>query len=238
MTADPVTEDRFYGGRLVLRQSAHGYRAGADALLLAAAVTGAETLMEAGCGPGAALMAVALRHPGARLAGVERDPAAAALARENVRANGLQGRIAIVESDLFAPDGESFGGVFCNPPFAEAGEGRLPAAARQGARVTEHSLDAWIARLSNRLAGGGALTLIHRADRIAAILAALDGRLGGAAVYPVRPRADAPAHRVLVRAVKGSRAPATLLKGLDLHAGEAFTPEADAIFRGEASIDW
>ena len=59
-------------------------------------------------------------------------------------------------------------------------------------------------------------------------------------VYPIRPRTDAPARRVLVRARKGSRGPLVLLRGLDLHdrSDAKFTPEADAIFRGEAVIDW
>jgi len=243
MRAEPgsgVTQDRFLDGRLVLKQSAKGYRAGMDAMLLAAAVTPAETLMEAGCGPGAALLATALRFPAARLTGVERDPAAAELARENAVANGLDGRIAVVEGDVFGDIPTTYAGIFCNPPFADIGEGQAPAAARTGARVSEHGVGAWIARLSNHLSGGGALTLIHRADKLGEILAGLEGRLGGVTVFPVRPSAAAPAHRVLVRAVKGSRAPLRLLAGLDLHdaSGAKFTAQADAIFRGTAALEW
>lgn len=225
---------------MVIRQSAGGYRAGMDALLLAAAVAPSEKLMEAGCGPGAALLAVALRLPEVRLTGIERDPAAAMLARENVERNGFRERVTIIEGDVFGTIPETYEGIFLNPPFAEPGEGVPPKAARQGAYVTEHSLDAWIARLSNHLTGGGMLTLIHRADKLPAILGAMDGRLGAVTVYPVRPRGDAPASRVLVRGVKGSRAPITLLRGIDLHdeSGAKFTPEADAIFRGRDVVDW
>ncbi|MDZ4776979.1 MAG: methyltransferase [Alphaproteobacteria bacterium] len=239
MTAE-TTEDRFLDGRLVIRQSAQGYRAGMDALLLAAAVAPAGRLMEAGCGPGAALLATALRFPEARLTGVERDPAAALLARDNIAANALSDRVGIVEGDVFAHIPETYEGIFLNPPFAEPREGTAPKTERQGAHVTEHDLDAWIARLSNHLTGGGVLTMIHRADKLAAILAAMEGRLGAPTIYPVRPRTDAPASRVLVRGVKGSRAPLTLLRGLDLHdaSDSKFTPHADEIFRGRAAIDW
>jgi tRNA1(Val) A37 N6-methylase TrmN6 len=226
------------GGKLILRQPASGYRAGADALLLAAAVSPGARLMEAGCGAGAALLAAALRLPDARFTGVEREPAMAALARENAAANGLEARVTVEEGDALARGGPTFDGVFCNPPYAESGEGSAPHPARAQAHVTEVSLDRWIAALADRLNGGGVLTLIHRADKLPAILAALDGRLGAATVYPLRPRAGAPAHRVLVRARKGSRAPLTLLAGMDLHASDAFTPEADAIFRGDAPIAW
>jgi len=231
--------DRFLGGRLVLRQPVHGYRAGADALLLAAAVEAAPRLMEAGCGAGAALLAAALRCPEAQLVGVEREAAMAVLARENVVANGFADRVTIAEGDALA-NGPTFDGVFCNPPYAETGEGSAPHGARVHAHVTEATLDRWIAALSNRLSGAGALTLIHRAERLDRILAALDGRLGDVTVLPVRPRADAPAHRVLVRARKGSRAPMKILRGLDLHddSDAKFTSEAEAIFRGEEAIAW
>lgn len=231
--------DRFLGGRLVLRQPLRGYRAGADALLLAAAVSPGGRLMEAGCGAGAALLAVALRCPAARLVGVESEPAMAALARENVLANDLAARVTIEEGDALA-EGPTFDGVFCNPPYAEPGEGSAPHPARVHAHVTEATLDRWIAALSNRLSRGGVLTLIHRAERLDRILAALDGRLGDVTVLPVRPRADAPAHRVLARARKGSRAPLKILRGIDLHdeTDAKFTAEAEAIFRGEAAIVW
>lgn len=229
---------RILGGKLILNQPAQGYRAGADALLLAAAVAPGARLMEAGCGAGAALLAAALRFPDARLTGVEREPPMAALARANAAANGLAHRVTVVEGDALARGEETFDGVFCNPPYAEDGEGTPPHPARAHAHVTHASLDRWIAALADRLKGGGALTLIHRAEKLPAILAALDGRLGAATVYPLRPRACEPAHRVLVRARKGSRAPLTLLAGLDLHEGSAFTPQADAIFRGDAAVDW
>lgn len=235
-----TTQDRFLDGRLLMRQSAKGYRAGADAMLLAAAVAPAYQLMEAGCGPGVALLATALRFETATLVGIERDPAAAALARENIAANNLQHRVSVTEGDMFEIIPKVYEGIFFNPPFAMVGEGSPPRAERSGAHVTEHPLDLWVARLSNHLRGGGVLTLIHRADKAGEILAAMDGRLGAVTVYPVRPHAAAPASRVLVRGAKGSRAPMTLLRGIDLHdaSGAKFTSEAEAIFRGRASIDW
>jgi tRNA1(Val) A37 N6-methylase TrmN6 len=241
---DSFTEDRFLGGVMILRQPAHGYRAGADAILLAAAVeapAGAR-LLEAGCGAGAALIAAALLNPETRFCGVERDTDAAALARANVALNGLGDRVEIMDGDALAP-GEPFDGIFLNPPFDEEAGAQEPLAARRASYLTEASIDDWIKALSNRLTGGAALTLIQRAHHLPAILAALEGRLGGTEVFPIRPRADEQAKRVLVRARKGARAPLRLLKGLDLHAkhgeGEAkFTEEADAIFRGKARIAW
>src|SRR5262245_16423553 len=93
-----TTEDRLLGERIVLTQPKHGFRANADTLLLAAAVTPGARLLEAGCGSGGALLAVAARLPNTHFVGVERDSAAASLARHNAIANGAQAEI--VEGDI------------------------------------------------------------------------------------------------------------------------------------------
>jgi tRNA1(Val) A37 N6-methylase TrmN6 len=218
-----------------------GYRAGADAILLAAAIEAepGSHLMEAGCGVGAALIAAALSLPKVTFLGVERAPEAVSLARDNVALNSLGGRVEIVEGDALAP-GAPFDGIFANPPFDDEDGAQAPHPARRAAYLSEASIDDWIKALANRLKGGAALTLIQRAQHLPAILGALEGRLGGIEILPIRPRADEPAKRVLVRARKGARAPLRLLKGLDLHgaSGTKFTPEADAIFRGRARVAW
>lgn len=239
-----ITEDVLLRGRLRIRQPALGYRVNADTLLLAAAVDAAPgaRLLEAGCGVGAALLAVAVRSENTRLIGVERDQNAAACARENVALNAMSERVEIVLGDALdrSANWGVFDGVFVNPPFDGVGEGRPPAPARREAYIADAPIDRWIAALADRLRGGGALTLIHRASKLAMLFAALDGRLGGIEVLPIRPHAAAAAKRVIVRGRKGSRAPLRLLKGLDLHdrSGAKHTPEAEAVLRGDALIDW
>lgn len=244
MDAEETTEDAILSGRVRLRQPARGYRVNVDTILLAAAVEVADgaRLLEAGCGVGAALLAVAVRNETINLVGIERDQNIAAIARENVAMNAMSVRVEIVTGDVLERSRNIgvFDGVFVNPPFDEPGEGRAPAQHRLHAHVTEQGLSQWVGALADRLRGGAALTLIHRAAKLAEILAALEGRLGGAEIFPVRPRADAEAKRVIVRARKGSRAPLKLWKGLDLHdrSGAKHTSEAEAILRGEALIRW
>jgi tRNA1(Val) A37 N6-methylase TrmN6 len=87
-------------------------------------------------------------------------------------------------------------------------------------------------------AGGGSATLIHRADALGELLAALKGRFGALRLLPIHPRAGTPALRVLVQGRKGSRAPLTLLPGLELHGnGNRFISEVDAILRRSAQLD-
>ena len=81
------------------------------------------------------------------------------------------------------------------------------------------------------------LGLIHRAQSLSEILAALSGRFGDIRVLPVHPSADAAATRILVRATSGSRAGLQLLPGLVLHEPDgAWTSRANAVLRGEAAL--
>jgi tRNA1(Val) A37 N6-methylase TrmN6 len=239
-----LTEDALLGGRIRVRQPKRGYRVNADTLLLAAAVEARAgmRIMEAGCGVGAALIAVAARTENATFLGLERDANMAAIARENLAMNGMSTIAEIVTGDVLGREAnqQTFDGVFFNPPFDAEGDGRAPSEARRHAYIADAPIERWIAALADRLKGGAALTLIHRAARLPEILTGLEGRLGGVEVMPLRPHAGAPAKRVLVRARKGSRAPLRLLKGYDLHDGaEAkYAPEVGAILAGEALIDW
>ncbi len=244
MAAFEVTEDALLGGRVRIRQPARGYRVNVDTVLLAAAVEvrAGMRMMEAGCGVGAALIAVAVRNENISLLGVERETNIAEVARENVALNAMTQRIEIATGDALDKHADYgvFDGVFLNPPFNAEGEGRAPAAVRRHAHVSDVSIDQWIAALADRLKGGAALTLIHRAARLSELLSAFEGRLGAPEIIPIRPRAEAPAKRVIVRARKGSRAPLKLLRGLDLHdaTGAKYAPETDAILKGEAVVAW
>src|SRR5512144_1474036 len=99
---DDTTEALVLDGRVRLRQPARGYRAGLDAALLAAACDAAPgaRVLEAGCGAGAALLAAAVRRPQAHFTGVERAPAALALAWENIALNGLADRAQVLAGDV------------------------------------------------------------------------------------------------------------------------------------------
>ncbi|MBM3641409.1 MAG: methyltransferase, partial [Alphaproteobacteria bacterium] len=91
MTDSSAEFDGFLDGRLRLRQSAAGHRAGTDAVLLAAATPQDQRglILDIGTGAGAVGLMAALRAPGASVGLVEIDRESCALARENVAANHL-----------------------------------------------------------------------------------------------------------------------------------------------------
>ena len=83
----------------------------------------------------------------------------------------------------------------------------------------------------------GTLTLIWRADGLSDVLAALMPAFGAVAVTPVHPGPDKPAIRILVTAVKASRAPLVLLPPLVLaDASGRPTAAADAVLRDGAPL--
>ena len=239
-----IVENALLGGRIRLRQPAKGYRAGMDAALLAAtiAVQPGERLLEAGCGAGAVLMQIATRRPGVRLTGLERDSAMAALARENAQLNGFEATI--LEGDVAAGfrtlELAPFDWAISNPPFFDDPTAmRAPSPGKRGAWMADDGLAAWTGFLLRAVREGGRIVMIHRADRLADLLALLGEKAGSIAVRGIHPHADEPAKRVLVSAVKTGKAPLRLLPPLILHdrTGAKHTPEAEAILRGGASLD-
>jgi len=247
-TIEPViatSDDTLVGGRVKLRQPQDGYRVAIDPVLLAAAVpAGAEDrILDLGCGTGAASLCLAARVPGCRVVGLERDADMARLAAENIATNEFADRLSVVAGDLLAPPAAlapgSFTQVMANPPFLEASRASAsPVVSRAAAAVESEALLAdWIDVALAMLHDKGTLTLIHRADRLGDLLAALDGRAGGIVVFPLWPGEGKPAKRVLLQAKKGSAAPLTLAQGLVLHGADGRNSEAaEAILRHGAAL--
>ncbi len=246
--AENFAPDLLLDGRLKLFQRT-GHRAGTDAVLLAAAAPALPSglIVDAGAGAGTVGLLLAQTNPDARVVLLEKNPVAAEDARRNIEANFLAGRARLVEADLFDKAARKAEGlveaadlVVTNPPFLEARAARVsPDADRAMAHVLgEGGLALWLKAALALLRPGGFFVLIHRADALGEILAGLAGRLGGLEIFPIFPRADRAAIRVIVRGRKGSKAPLALLPGLVLHGEDgAFTPAAEAVHRGRKLFD-
>ncbi|MGQ3356560.1 MAG: tRNA1(Val) (adenine(37)-N6)-methyltransferase [Phreatobacter sp.] len=245
---DPLfepTADRILGGRVAITQPRTGHRAGHDAVLLAAAVPASpgDRILDLGAGVGAAAFCLAARVPQCFLTLVEIDPGLAALAEQNAAANGFGNRTRVIVMDAMvrgAPREKTallvgeIDRVITNPPFHDAPRHRpSPGAAKRLAHTGgDELLSGFLRKAVCVLRPGGTVTLIHRADRPDALLAAMKGRFGGITVRPVHPRPGAAAVRLIVTGTKGSRAPISILPGLVLLDSQGQpTPEAEAILR-------
>jgi tRNA1(Val) A37 N6-methylase TrmN6 len=251
VVSDPLpgtSEDAALGGRLLLRQPLHGHRFGHDAILLGAATAArvGEHAVDLGAGIGAAGLALASRIEGVRVTLVDVEPALVALAEHNAVRNGMNARVRALcldvtaSAETLAAAGLSAGSVDCvlmNPPF-NAAQNPPPDLQRRAAHVAAaDTLDNWIRTAWRLLRPSGELTLLWRADGLAGVLAGIAAGFGAVALLPIYPKPDAAAIRVIVRAVKASRAPLTLLPGLILaHDDGTPTAEAEAVLRGGASL--
>ncbi|MCG8491062.1 MAG: methyltransferase [Sneathiellales bacterium] len=248
-TAPDCTEDGFLGGRLCIRQPQKGFRAGSDAVLLAASVQAdaGDTLLDVGCGVGTAALCAASRISFQEVAGIEFQENLVELAKANVTLN--KGRVQelapvrILKADITKKkDFDAYTGigdrrfletgfdhVISNPPFYEEGRAQCsPSNIKTKAHIEgEASLDVWIRFCAARVKPKGTLTLIHRSDRLPEILAKMNQLCGNLCVIPLWPNAKAAAKRVLIQGVKSANGPTQLHPGIVLHELDG-TPTANA----------
>ena len=257
-----TTDDAFLGGRLMLLQPKRGYRAGIDAVFLAAtaAIMPGKPcrVLDIGAGVGTVGLCIAVRCPEAEIVLLEREPGLAALASDNCVRNGFDCRVTTIEAAIGATSAVlhaadlSIGGfdhVLANPPYHIHGQGHE---APDALKAVSHamppgSLDDWARFMARMVKSGGTATMVHKADALPAVLAAFTRRFGDIRILPLHPRKGEPAVRILVQGTRGSRAPLTLLAGLLLHddgasledgpTGRAgVTPAADAVLRQGAGL--
>lgn len=248
MTA--TTLDEFLGGRIVLEQPKQGYRAGIDPVLLAASVDAKEgqSVLELGCGAGAASLCLAARVPNLTLCGVEIQSEYAELCRSNALRNGIDMQVVMSDFMHLPADwnDQSFDHVIANPPyFDRTASTSSPNLGRDTAMGVQTALTDWINIMSKRVKPKGYITLIHRADALAAILTALPGYMASVEVRPIYARASRDARLILVRARKNGRAALRLCAPLVLHDGDqhtedkdSYSPQVSKILRHGDALGW
>ena len=249
------TIDAFHRGAFhIVQPKGRGHRSGMDAMLLAALVADERAIRVAdlGAGAGAAGMAVASRLDWAVVVLFERSPDMADFARkslllsENAR---FAGRVSVLEADvtLTGKDrneagllDDSFHHVIMNPPFNDASDRLTPDALKAEAHaMTDGLFERWIRTAGAIMIPGGQLSLIARPQSIAEIIAACGRRFGGIEITPIHPREGENAVRILVTAIKGSRARLALRAPLTVH-GEGthkFSDFVDDMNNGRAAYE-
>lgn len=243
-----LSHDLFLGGALTILQPKTGYRAGVDPVLLAATVPAisGESVLELGCGAGVASLCLATRVRGLALSGVELQADYVDLAQRNAKANSIE--MDLHRTDLcHLPEAllqKNFDHVIANPPYYLRSNGTAASdAGREMALGEDTPLADWVDVATRRLKPRGHLTIIQDAERLPALMAAIDGRLGAVKLLPLAPRIGRPAHLVILQARKGARAAAQLLAPVVMHEGAAhdgdrdsYTSQIRAVLRSGAQL--
>lgn len=251
--AESSTIDAFHRGRFhVVQPKGGGHRSGVDAMLLASLVDDdrAISVADLGSGAGAAGLAVASRLEKARILLVERSPLMADYARQTIALpeNGfLSGRVEVIEADVALTgkarvaaglENEMHDHVIMNPPFNDAGDRRTPDALKAEAHaMPEDMWESWLRTAGAILKPGGQLSLIARPQSIADIIAACGRRFAGLEITSLHPRPGADATRLLVTAIKGSRARLSIRAPLTIHGsdGHSFMADVDDLNNGRVA---
>ena len=241
-----LTQDHLLNRRVILSQPKTGYRAGSDAIFLAAAVPAlaGQTVLDAGAGVGAVALCLATRVENVTVRGLERQAELTELAADNAAANGLADRVNVLCGDIHQPPEEITRAVFdhtvCNPPFYPVG--RASPSPDRGKALAhsegETPLSKWLSFCLRRTRPGGTVTMIHRTSRLHDILAGWKDGAGDVVIIPLWPKAGRPAKRIIVQARVGGKGPMVLHPGLQLHQyNGADTDKAQAILRGGMALD-
>ena len=248
-----LSDDAFLGGRLQILQPEKGYRAGIDAVLLAASIPASdgETFFEAGIGTGVAAACLARRVPGIIITGVEIASRYALIAEENFRRNSLHEQISVLKGDVRDsmrhdqmdwPAPGSISHAYANPPFFEDHTVQAPVDSlrAQAHLLKAGDLETWIRVMVNTVKPRGTVSIIHPATSLHQLLAAMAPKLGGLTVMPLRAHRNDAASRIIVRGTKGSKAPSRLLPGLVLHeaGSNTFVDQVDAILRDGQALEF
>lgn len=239
---DSLTKDGFLGGKLQIWQPRTGYRAGTDAVFLAAAVDAKprQSILDVGCGVGVVSLCLARRLGSLEICGVEVQANYASLARRNAKENRIE--IEVTEGDLSSlPDvlrQRRFDHVVTNPPYFDPSDHTPPS---DGGRKVAHvgtglDLAEWIRMCGKRVAPKGSLTLINKAAVLPEIIRALGAGFGSVEIFPLVARAGQPAGRVIVTAIAGSRGQASLHSPIVLHDGETHTNDEDYSIKSKSIL--
>jgi release factor glutamine methyltransferase len=116
-------------------------------------------------GTGSGLLALLAARAGAKVTALDLSPAAVSCASENARRNGLQDRVRVIRSDVFAglEGADRFDFVITNPPFYARDATSLPDHAF-AAGASNDFFARLAASLPARLTGDGVLLMILSSD--------------------------------------------------------------------------
>lgn len=247
-----TTLDSFLDGRVKAFQSKSGFRAGIDSVLLASSVNqNSAKILELGAGNGVTTCCALADLENATACLAEIDEDAILLCKKNIEQNQYVTRVRILQLDITAKGeirqntgllSDHYTSIIANPPFfAKETGNQSPDNSRGIARhMAQDDLDKWVKTAATSAAPKAEIIFIFTMTALPDLLESFGKRFGNINVLPIVSRQGEPANRVLIRGIKGSRAPFKMLSPLVLHNtdGQEYTPIAEAIFRGKSRLHW
>ena len=125
-------------------------------------------VLDLGSGCGTLGLLLCADDPGCSVTGLEIDPAAHAVAQQNIERNGLSGRMESICADLRSFTGSGFPVCISNPPYFSGGPAstRHPTARREDTCQPEELFEA----AAKALRYGGDFFLVRKPERLAQLI--------------------------------------------------------------------
>lgn len=188
------------------------FKLGSDSVLLAAFAKLARVKSVCDLGSGGGVLPILLEayKPGLEISGIEIDPAAVALSRENVSLNGMESCINIINGNIreykTCLEAGKYDLVISNPPYFPAGSGyesdTLPTARGEA----ECSLGDVCRAAAYAVRWGGCFDIVHRPERLSEIFCTLCAcGLEPKRLRMVQYKQDTAPNLVLVEARRGGK---------------------------------
>lgn len=238
----PALDVKFFGGQVSVTQPDAGYRAGTDAILLAASLDASQgdTILELGCGTGVVMLLAAHHLPDVRFTGLEKSQDMLALSRQNTAGHDnldiVSGSIRNIPHDWHL----QYDQVVANPPYFDNRRAVRMSKDKEASFVNKGlTLDDWLGAMLVCLKPRGIGTLIYRADGLEKICASLADKAGRLRILPIHSYVDEPAKRIIVQFRKSVKSESALLPALVMHergGTDRYAPEATKILSGKTSL--
>ena len=219
---------------MLIYQPLDGYCFNSDTLFLYEFITHfdlGKALLEVGSGSGV-LGLLIKRDFDIALTQIEKEPEFIAFNQKNSDVNKLKSTI--IHSDFLSFDTtQKFDTIVSNPPFYHDGVIKSNHALRHSARYSEHlPAEAFIAKASKLLTPRGRLIFCYDPQDIVALFEALKkAKLTVEHMQFVYPKAGKTASLVMIHARKSSRAKCIVKPALFAFEGDAYSKEAQKVYK-------
>lgn len=227
------TVDKFINGSISVKQPLHGYRAGCDAVFLAASISPSSnaSVLDLGAGVGVVSLILAKKYPDVKIVALEKQPDLVQLAYANVHDNQLSSQVEVASQLLTSPvRAGSFNYIVTNPPYYKRDSSISPNILKAAANTESMELENWIKYCHKMLKPNGVLSMIHRPARLSDILKVFENRFGDVVIYPLWNVENA--NRVIIKGKKESKGGIKLLTGMTVHYPDGqFSHKAQEILR-------
>jgi tRNA1Val (adenine37-N6)-methyltransferase len=234
------TLDSICQGRLKIIQPRQGYRFSIDSILLAGLtlVRPQDRVVDLGTGCGVVPLLLASQQSVKHITGIELQASLVSVAKRNVRINGFDHLISIVQGDLRRLEGTEVGGpmdlVLSNPPYGKLLSGRLNP--NSGKAIARHELLATLGDVvraaAQLLREKGRLALIYPARRLSKLIVELTSRgFAPKRLTLIHSTMDSEARLVHLESVKGGGEEVRVNKPFAIYGSDGnYTDEMNAMY--------